>query len=202
MSISAVPIEGWVVDAKGLPLNDVVVLAHWVLTGPVEGRTAGQLMIMEATTDQDGHYNFPGWGPKYVVNPLVVMLSDDPILHFFKPGYRVINAYNRTSVSEARADSKVRSSEWNGKRIVLEAMDRDSDAYVRQFEGETTTIAMMAERANDCDWKLMRKMLTRMNEERLRLEGLGMHTALPRPDHFANQARCGSAAEWLKGAAP
>jgi hypothetical protein len=35
-SISAMPIEGWVVDASGAPIDDVVDLAHWVLTGPMK----------------------------------------------------------------------------------------------------------------------------------------------------------------------
>jgi hypothetical protein len=144
----------------------------------------------------------PGWGPKRVLNPLVTMFSDDPVLHFFKPGYRLTTARNRTSVSHERASKELRSSDWNGKRIVMERLDANSEAYARQFDvGTNTEITMLAESRSDCDWKKMRRMLTLLNKERLRLEALGIRTLLPRPERFSNQLRCGSAEAWLEGGA-
>jgi hypothetical protein len=99
--ISAQAVEGWVVDGAGKPLPDVVVMAHWTLEGSMIGPTTRELTILETTTDASGHYFIPAWGPKDVSFPLY-MLSDDPLLHFFKSGYQFVTKDNRANVSRER----------------------------------------------------------------------------------------------------
>src|SRR5882724_3680630 len=50
---NAEPIEGWVADAEtSKPLKGVIVVAHWVLKGGLEGGTRiRELQIFESVTD-------------------------------------------------------------------------------------------------------------------------------------------------------
>src|SRR5258708_40037237 len=58
--------EGWVADAEtGKPIEGVIVVAHWRITGGLEGGTPiNELKILETVTDESGRYSFPAWGPK------------------------------------------------------------------------------------------------------------------------------------------
>ena len=59
------PIEAWVVDADtGQPIEGAVVTANWQLVGfgfDTGGRKLGQLEVMEALTDKNGRFYFPGF---------------------------------------------------------------------------------------------------------------------------------------------
>ena len=105
--ISAQAVEGWVVDGAGKPLPDVVVMAHWTLEGSMIGPTTRELTILETTTDASGHYFIPAWGPKDVSFPLY-MLSEGPVIHFFRSGYQFATKRNRTNASRERQDSELR----------------------------------------------------------------------------------------------
>jgi hypothetical protein len=61
---SSEPIEAWVIDAETKkPLEGVIVTANWELTGGWEGSyPKGQMMVMEAVSDANGRFRFPGWG--------------------------------------------------------------------------------------------------------------------------------------------
>lgn len=75
------PIHGKVVDAtRGEPIEGAVVIAHWEVTGPKT------IKIMEALSDADGEFKFPGWGP--IPRPHgACFLEYDPWIRAFKPGY-------------------------------------------------------------------------------------------------------------------
>ncbi|MFI5387054.1 MAG: hypothetical protein ACHQ50_13150 [Fimbriimonadales bacterium] len=82
---SAKEIRATVVDgATGQPLEDVVVVARWVLRrmygdGP-------QLHIAETVTDRQGTFLIPAWGPK--PRPALMALTHkSPQLLLFKHGY-------------------------------------------------------------------------------------------------------------------
>ena len=82
---SAKEIRATVVDgATRQPLEDVVVVARWVLRrmygdGP-------QLHIAETVTDRQGKFLIPAWGPK--PRPALMVLTDkSPQLLLFKHGY-------------------------------------------------------------------------------------------------------------------
>jgi hypothetical protein len=82
---SAKEIRATVVDgATGQPLEDVIVVARWVLKrmygdGP-------HLHIAETVTDRDGKFLIPAWGPKS--RPALMGLSNEsPRLLLFKHGY-------------------------------------------------------------------------------------------------------------------
>jgi hypothetical protein len=200
MSYSAESIEGWVVDSKtGKPIEDVAVIAHWVLHGQMEGRIVGQLTILEAVTDATGRYFLPASGPKLVLDPFTVMWNDDPELHYFKSGFELKTLSNREAVSSEYARNPYRTSQWNHQKVALEDMRSDLPRYAGQFSyGGSTTIRMMVESGQGCEWKEMPIFIARLVRERERLEAMGYRPRLPRPTHFSNQANCGSADVWLR----
>jgi hypothetical protein len=117
---SARAITARVVDAETKePLHGVVVVAHWQLQGGLEGWSPlGELMVMDAVTDQSGTLHFPAWGPKKIPRGLdwnARRKDLDPGLLLFKSGYRWQELSN--SKSEEQMSHKgpaVRSSDYNG----------------------------------------------------------------------------------------
>jgi hypothetical protein len=91
---SAEAIEARVLDEEsGQPLEDVVVVANWLLMrGGLGGRTQiGPLMVLEVVSDAKGRISFPAWGP--MPNRTFGFLDhEDPELWFFKAGYRLSRA--------------------------------------------------------------------------------------------------------------
>ena len=88
LQYSADPIEAWVVDAEtNQPIEGAIVVAHWELKGGLEGgNVMGQVMVMEAVTDDKGKFNFPAWGPKWHIG-WGGLGDSDPELLLFKSGY-------------------------------------------------------------------------------------------------------------------
>jgi hypothetical protein len=95
---SAKAIRAKVVDgATGQPLEGVVVVARWVLRrmwgdGP-------RMHIAETTTNGQGEFMIPGWGPK--PRPALMELHDkSPQLLLFKHGYVPVELRNGESKEE------------------------------------------------------------------------------------------------------
>jgi hypothetical protein len=127
---SAEPIRGRVVDAETRqPLEGVHVVAQWILqTGILHGRTVERLHILETVTDATGAYRLPGWGPK--PRPALSRLeTSDPLLTFFKPGYRPLDRSNNEM-----HDRPVRTSRWDGKTIALEPFRGSPEEWVSALQ--------------------------------------------------------------------
>jgi hypothetical protein len=200
ISYSAESIEGWVVDAEtGAPIEDVVVVAHWQLRGPIEGNPAGDVTVLETTTDKEGHYFFSAWGPTAVVDPTALLWRDDPMMHFFKSDYELLTLHNRATVKMENALRPMRSSDWNGKTIRLKNFHHDDVKYSKNIDMGAVAIDDLTVYASACEWKSIPLLVTRMEKERARLNAVGLFPALPRLERFAHQDRCGSSLVWSQG---
>ena len=153
-SYSAKPIEGWVIDAESKkPLQDVIVVALWELEenqfhGP---RFVTNMKVMETVTDSQGIYNFPGWGP--IKRPGKASLrNDDPMLIYFKEGYRPKTATNwdGVSMSDNRYEA-VHDSKWNGKEIELQKYEGDIKEYAKLVDNVYSNLFNLKE--DGCKWK-------------------------------------------------
>ena len=69
----------------------------------------GYVELMETTTNENGEFSFPGWGPRLVVRP-GEMRDETPTLLFFRSGYRLTGRENYNGTR--RADVHTRS-DWN-----------------------------------------------------------------------------------------
>ncbi|HLE43146.1 MAG TPA: hypothetical protein VJB36_03950, partial [Methylomirabilota bacterium] len=134
---SAAEIRGWVVDADTKqPLEGVHVVAQWILNTGLffHGSHVTRLHILETVTDAQGEYHFPAWGPK--PRPVLARLDwgTDPILTFFKPGYRVLSRNNYSPPPENEEEMAVRVSRWHGKTVALEPFRGTTDDWIRQLQ--------------------------------------------------------------------
>jgi hypothetical protein len=165
---SAEPIRGRVVDAETRQLLEGVhVVAQWILqTGILHGRTVERLHILETVTDATGAYRLPGWGPK--PRPALSRLeTSDPLLTFFKPGYRPLDRSNNEM-----HDRPVRTSRWDGKTIALEPFRGSPEEWVDSLQhvqvrlrwGRSTDSGQV----ND-HWRHFPRIVLRVLEERMLL---------------------------------
>jgi hypothetical protein len=135
-SYSAAEIRGTVVDAETKrPLEGVHVVAQWILnTGLLlHDSHVTRLHILETITNSRGEYHIPAWGPK--PRPVLSRLDwgFDPILTFFKPGYRVLNRSNYSPPPEREEEMSVRISVWNGRTISLQLFRGTPEEWVHQL---------------------------------------------------------------------
>ena len=91
---SAKPTYGFIVDAEtNQPVEGAVVVAQWDLEYGLEGGSAFTWVLMEAVTDRQGRFDFPGWAPRKVPDFLpgeARLKGRDPHVVFFKLGYQGI----------------------------------------------------------------------------------------------------------------
>lgn len=167
LTYSAKPLQGIMVDGQtGEPLEGVAVVAQWVLfvSGPGHGGHGPRLHVAEAVTDNRGKFLIPGWGPKPNPQyPWTSLLDRDPMLSFFRRGYRPLTVQNRWE----RNDS-VRFSEWDGKTIKLEKFRGTDEEWARALGFLQTTLAWGWRGV--MDWRHLPRMVLAVELERLRLE--------------------------------
>jgi len=210
LTYTAESIEAKVIDAETKqPLEGVVVVAHWELErGTMGGNVpAGQLMVMEAVTDREGKFSFPGWGPKTVRDSFLV--DKDPRLLFFKSGYRYLALRNEYNSSRELRTHLIRRSEWRGKSIEMKPFKGMGEKYVEYFKDFNRELDLIISRKpEDCEWKKIPRTITAMLRERKVLEDSGIRYAfsidqqlLISDEYFTKKGgiECGSPKEFIKG---
>lgn len=132
------PIRAVVIHANTKePIQGVVVVAVWQLTGPFGGH--GRVLYeYETVTDTAGVLYIPPMPRR--LRPFAQWLDyRDPAILFYKPGYLASELDNRDarmlptgSGTRRRETYSVRSSVWNGRTIVL-GRAQDASDQVRSF---------------------------------------------------------------------
>lgn len=169
---SAEPMEAWVADEEGRPLEGVIVVAHWhVWEGTLAGtNSGGEIQIMETVTDKAGHFHFPAWGPKMLPPQRNRGLVDQylgneaPNLLLFKSGYQFLSLANSTRT--VRNTSSLRQSIWNGKRLTMKPFYGSSKEYAEHLS-ITHTLLGFAYRGDQCEWTKVPRMLVALHQEKL-----------------------------------
>ena len=176
LTYSAEPIAAQVIDADTKkPLEGVVVTANWQLEQGTAGGNiqAGQLMVMEAVTDNEGKFSFPAWGPKTTRESFLV--NDDPQLLLFKSGYEYRRLNNPYSSDRELRLRPVRRSVWNGRVIALKLF-READMQTQyknllNFSKEVDSFATW--HIDPCQWTKLPISVSKMFQERKKLEAQG-----------------------------
>lgn len=183
LTYSAEPIHAQVIDADTQqPLKGVVVTANWQLEeGTFGGNVpAGQLMVMESVTDNEGKFSFPAWGPKKAVKGHLV--SDDPQLLLFKSGYEYQRLNNPYSSDRELRLRPVRRSVWNGRAIVLKPFKgTDMQTQYRNllnFSKEVDSFATW--HIDPCQWTNLPIAIDKMMQERKQFEVQGINSVWDR----------------------
>lgn len=197
LTYSAEPIEAWVVDAETKePLEGVIVTANWQLEeGTLGGNVlVGQLMVMEAVTDKEGKFTFPGWGPKLALTAHLV--NRDPQLLLFKSEYEYRALQNTFTVDYNKGS--LRRSEWNGKTIEMKKFKGSSEEYVKHLGFLSTSLETIIS-DEDCNWKKIPRMLLAIKTQTDIFRKEGVRESLISADYVrTNQQKCGSPSEFFR----
>ncbi len=172
LTYSAEVIEAKVIDAETRkPLEGVIVTANWQLEqGTMGGNIqVGQLMVMEAVTDNEGQFLFPAWGPKTTRESFLV--NDDPQILLFKSGYeyrRLNNPYSSNRELRLRSE---RRSQWNGKTIEMKPFKGTSEEYATHLSFVSLSWAY---RSDNCEWKQIPRLVTAVHEQAMTFHQRGI----------------------------
>ena len=177
-SYSAESIEAWVVDEQtGQPLEDVVVVADWLLMrGTLGGRSLqGPFMILESVSDAKGRFYIPAWGPQ-ANRTLGFMDHEDPELWFFRSGYRMTRLTNNYNVDYRTKPSK-RRSDWNGKLIRLKRFEGGEEDYAKHIATTGESLIERLSRTEECAITRIPQLAAALDRENTRLmrSGLNRH---------------------------
>jgi hypothetical protein len=210
-SLSAEPVSARVVDKDtGEPIAGVVVVAYWGLhRGSFTGDAlpCGAAGVEEAVTDQDGTFDIPGWGP---ISSSCDMMSSQPLLILFKPGYDPKAVNNPTYSIETVSVSR---SVWNGKTLELPKYpDMDlrkatSPSYASEFGGlNNHLLNFIADYPGECYWKKVPNMLRALKAQQKLFNEAGnpigsITSELVTVDQSMQQAapQCGSPKAFVEG---
>ena len=178
---SADPVYARVVDADtGKPIQGVAVVAYWELyqgsiTG--DGMPCGAVNVAEAVTGKDGWFRIPGWGP--VKGACGRMRNGNPLVYFFKPGYKYLRESSGVGLDYTKEVS-VAQVWWNGHTIKLhEFPNLDLHAYglgsyAADFGGFNSELAMfVVNRPGECNWRKIPSMLREIITQRKAFTAVG-----------------------------
>jgi hypothetical protein len=192
---AAEAIEARVIDAEtNQPLEGVIVTANWELEeGTLGGNVpVGQLMVMEAVTDKNGHFNFSAWGLKKPSKG--GLRNKDPQLLFFKSEYhfrRLVNEFHDHMYEEP-----LRRSDWNGKTIEMKFFKGTGEEYVRHLSFLMTSLRFIEE---ECQWKKTPRMLMALQKQAETFKASGIVTAIYSIEYLpTDEKECGSVKEYFR----
>jgi hypothetical protein len=190
-------IDGRVVDATtGLPVVSAVVVASWTITG-YEGFPVRELAVRETVTNSNGDFEIDAWGPRSnfgyghlgAEQPLVRIAADGYIPAIFdnRPENDVIPGLAK-SIVLARFDGEV---------VRLSRAEPDDPAYVSALQQLARSMDF-AYRANDCEWRVVPRMLVKLHRAKERGEDAGHGNFLSLVEHVGGRERCGNPTEFFR----
>jgi hypothetical protein len=159
----AAPITAKVVDsATGQPIEGANVVATWNLEGGLEGGAiTGHAMVMEAVTDANGQFRFPGWGPTlgYAAGEIKAAA---PELLIFKSGYRYWTARNHGLLRPAPF---YMHSDYNGAVIKLDRFTGSVEEYAKATSDPLNIDVNSLLANNECNWKQIPRFLWSIQQQ-------------------------------------
>jgi hypothetical protein len=159
---SAAPISARVVDAEsGAPIEGVNVVAAWQAKGGLEGgNVKGYVTVMEAVTNANGEFSFPGWGPKWWSNGAIQ--DGAPLLILFKPGYDAEFLWERKYGME-NAPSHMTSSR-DGKSLTMKRFDGSTQEYSERLGGILSVVDSLI-LDGGCSWRSIPRFLLTVDRQ-------------------------------------
>lgn len=183
-SYSAPAHEGRVIDSHSQqPISGVIVAISWRFSS-ASSFDAPPFVVMETVTNKDGHFSFPGWGPKDIPAGAVVSPAA-PELILFRPDYDFL--YLKNKPATRGNGNSVLTSEWQGK---IFAMPHPKDDMVVKIGSRVmsrssirlrgmVSILSWAYMGQGCEWKSMPRMMQAIYRRAHELNSQGI------PDAYA-----------------
>lgn len=129
---SAESIEATVVDEETRqPIEGAVVVARWPIYGGLHPDSVRTFELLETTTDKNGRFNFPAWGPTMYLGEGAVL---DPRITVFKSGYKHRIVAEPFEMDFRRMHETIRRSTWNGKAIELKKFSGTPEEWMNNMK--------------------------------------------------------------------
>ncbi len=165
-------IRAQVVNVDGKPVVDAVVVATWNVSGRRNGSTHGQAALFEVSTDKDGWFRIPSWGPVFLLEGRVI--EDDPTIFILHPDLAPLRVSNKEVGMTAAWP--IINFRYQGQALTLEPWPEEREkrelvlGYVfHQFRSIFSLPPLLAH----CSKKYVPRMLATMREVKLKQLGSG-----------------------------
>ncbi|GAA5446255.1 hypothetical protein Misp06_04469 [Microbulbifer sp. NBRC 101763] len=195
-------------EETGEPIEDVVVVARWVVTGGMfNTHSVGVLDIQEAVSDSNGKVVFHGFDKywrSWFSGEFFHFRS--PQLIIYKFGYKPAELTNGQSPD--RLLSRKHPAEvfwWGKKEIYLSRYPADPAKRAEEFMTSLNNPARDSRPSltGGCTWTKMRRMILEIDKQMREAEDLGFYRSslgpwfTPAP-HEINRSDCPGGVEWMK----
>jgi hypothetical protein len=179
-----------IIDATtGQPVSDAIVLATWEVKG-LEGYSFGPLVMFELTTDAQGAFTLPGWGPRLYTGSGEIRGSE-PVVRIFKRGYVPVVLDNTSPPSRF-----IRPS-IDGQVIRVRSLSVPPAEYASELEPFRMSIQFLYS-GGHCEWQRAPRTTAAMHRLKSELQGSDAASAFRSVDEILGPPECGSARDFLK----
>jgi len=195
---SSGPTWGQVIDADtGKPISGALIIAHWDTEGGMERSRNGTFKVLEATTDSNGNFSMPAWGPE-PASPRGELDAYDPAINIFKPGYTPEFILNGPSGERGkRLDHETHDWRFNGGVRKLHRNSDPPESYAVQVSLITVQLSYVLHRS--CMWKEIPRTIRALEDEEKRELAQGLHPGFSmRVESLMRRKDCGSLDEFVK----
>lgn len=193
------PIHGRVTDDQTQqPLEGAVVVAVWELHGGwFHPSVSGNLMALEAVTDQAGRFSLPAWGPEWTFSSYVKQ-TDPTLIVFHRDYYFWIRSNDGSLEPPPRLSSEMLASQWTGKTIGL--MRRASDWGESEANARSAERYLLLDLAEPrCIWQRMPHLTLELLRRAEESRGNGIPSVLPAREMLYRSGRCADPDVQLRG---
>lgn len=192
-------IEARIVTPAGEPVAAAIVVASWNIQGPWNGASQGQLAIAEVTTDEDGRFRIPAWGPRMSSKGSIRI--DEPAIRIFKPGFIPLVLKNYEGVPMQSA-APVIVSRFQNTTITLLPSDGSPADYEASLRPLLDSLSKIYDSrgAEFCYWKQTPRLLLALEQLKLRLADYGAGNSMRLAHQYGitlPTAACGSSQEFF-----
>ena len=184
---SSKEIHGRIVDdATGQAIEGAIIVAQWELfePGPGDSGHRGDMMnVLEAISDKNGNYKIPSWGPR--PRPLLKWLDDSSprLLVYgsnYYPGRKSLHYPRQSNDPDVNRGQPIiiklrkftgQPQQYRDDKNLPISLKGDIGEYILYIGSLQNSLW---EDAQNTNWKFMPHMVWALEQERVRIKGLGI----------------------------
>lgn len=162
---SSPEIVGRVLTTDGKPVEQAVVVANWEITASMNGASLGQLALVEVSTDRDGYFRIPAWGPRFALRGSI--RDNQPMVRIFKAGYVPLILPNADIVGPWPAPMSIRYR-FHDQTVQMQRFDGQAEQYEEALAPLVRSIEhiILYTPEGTCYWTQVPRLLLALQEQR------------------------------------
>lgn len=194
------PLRARLVTPLGTPVAGAIVVANWTISESVSGAPLGQAMLIEVVSDNNGQFEVPAWGPRFIKRGTIRI--DQPTLRVFKPGFVPLVLANNAGTHSAFANH-IMVTPFDGRTVRMTPFAGTPEEYEIALQPllQSIEVFFWGRGAIACYWKSTPRLLLALQEAKAAMASHGSGKSLRDAYQYASvksQDQCGDAQQFFR----